>query len=237
MNIIEYVNNIQAEEKNKIVNRLDEIYKKMEGFSCYDKSLRPGKATSYLIYHLNGYYKNILNKSLNTYLEIGTLFGGSLIALVNSGFNKKAIAVDIYTGYYGNFDHKSNRKTYPKDKTHNSETHIQIVRGNVNNVGNCDLQLIKGSSQQESFISSIGNYNIPPLDVLFIDGDHAYKGAYSDYKLFYPYLKLGGLLLLDNHGTCGARGVRQCSNKIVEENKNIECHGVWNNNTWVVTKI
>lgn len=40
---------------------------------------------------------------------------------------------------------------------------------------------------------------IPPLDFLFIDGDHSYEGVLGDLKAFVPKLKPGGTLVLHDY--------------------------------------
>ncbi len=34
-----------------------------------------------------------------------------------------------------------------------------------------------------------------PIDILFIDGDHSYKGVIRDYNLFSPFVRKNGLIL------------------------------------------
>src|SRR5258708_36301569 len=43
------------------------------------------------------------------------------------------------------------------------------------------------------------------IDMLFIDGDHSYPGIKSDFNLYFPKLKVGGVMLF--HDTIWWRGV------------------------------
>ena len=39
---------------------------------------------------------------------------------------------------------------------------------------------------------------MPPLGLLFIDGDHELRQAYREYLMYRPYVKAGGLILFDD---------------------------------------
>jgi MMP 1-O-methyltransferase len=52
----------------------------------------------------------------------------------------------------------------------------------------------KGSS------SSIASMWKQPIDLLLLDGDHSQKGAREAYEAWIPFLKLGGIIVLQNTG-------------------------------------
>lgn len=55
------------------------------------------------------------------------------------------------------------------------------------------IKIIKGYSADvaKSFKGSI--------DMLYIDGDHAYESVKTDYKKWYPFLKKGGIIAFHDH--------------------------------------
>ena len=219
-------------EREEIIDKLLRISKKMKGRMCFESSLRPGQSSGFLIYCLDEYFKNN-NKLFETYLEIGTLYGGSLCALYDSGFSGKSYAVDIFEGYYGDFGihHTPHPAGYPRS----SDGHMQVVKDNVSLFGHMP-ECILGNTQDKKFVSEIiPKLDIPELDVLYIDGDHSYRGSISDFDAFCPYVKQDGLILLDNYEI---PGVRQTSKEITEKHSSlVEEVGVWNNSTWIGRKI
>ena len=38
------------------------------------------------------------------------------------------------------------------------------------------------------------------IDLLFIDGDHSYKGVIRDYEAYKNFVKLSGFIVFDNYG-------------------------------------
>jgi hypothetical protein len=233
MNIIKFVNNelMDARKKQLIVNELKQISKHMKGRACFNENLSLGQSSSFLIFCLIKYFKKN-NLSFNSYLEVGTLFGGSLCALYASGYTGIAYSIDIFTGYYGNFDDVSHTP-YPKGYEKNHAGHIQIVHDNVSRYGG-DPICIVGNTQKQEFLEKIPNLNIEKLDVLYIDGDHSYKGAISDYNAFVSYLKKDGILLVDNFEM---KGVQNAVVEMLREHAStITPLGVWNSTTWIGIK-
>lgn len=57
-------------------------------------------------------------------------------------------------------------------------------------------------NHRENVIQILGNsQKIPwelPIDVLYIDADHAYKGCKADYDLYSPFVVKGGLIIFDD---------------------------------------
>lgn len=58
-----------------------------------------------------------------------------------------------------------------------------------------DLRLIDGDSKEtssvERFAAALGGRK---LDLLFIDGDHTWEGVSSDYRLYSPFVRPGGVI-------------------------------------------
>ena len=229
-NLKDFADFLLANKKESIITELDFIAKEIDGYACYDPSLRPGKSSSFLIYALQDYF-NSQNKKFNSYLEIGTLFGGSLCALARSGFKGTAYGCDIYQGYYGNY----NDPRFPTGVQKNPSGHMSVVEKNVKKMGNNDieLKLICGDSLCRSFVEGISQYRIKPLDVLYIDGLHTKKGCIADWELYSQFLKKGGLLLADNYEM---KEIQQCVSDRLKTSVKNNVEGVWNNSTWIGVK-
>ena len=60
---------------------------------------------------------------------------------------------------------------------------------------------VKGDSKE------IGKIWRIPLGLLFIDGDHSFEGAKSDYEYFSPYIIEGGFLAMHDYDMSGPRRV------------------------------
>lgn len=53
------------------------------------------------------------------------------------------------------------------------------------------VYLLEMNSQDESTL-----YNIPPIEFLFIDGDHSFAGELKDIELWYPKVIPGGVIMI-----------------------------------------
>ena len=61
--------------------------------------------------------------------------------------------------------------------------------------GRQSVSLYTGDSHSEATRAAVQRYfRMQPLDLLFIDGDHAYDGVRRDYELFGPLVRPGGLI-------------------------------------------
>lgn len=175
--------------------------------------LEQGKATQFAIALLKPYFESI-NKTFNDYLEVGVLYGGTLCSLYNSGFKGMAYGLYIFKGYYG-------------DKRHTTSEHMKKVMDNTEEYGGIPF-LYECNTQKVSTQQIAKDINNPQLDVLYVDGDHTYKGAISDYNKLFPFLKSGGMLIMDNYEM---KGVKQAVRDI---NKEGTCHStaIWKNTMW-----
>lgn len=233
MNLVDFGNQAlnNPATKRSVIDALKSLTAKMKGRACFEETLPLGLSSSFLIYCLNDYFNQHRDEPLKTYLEIGSLFGGSLCALFDSGFSGTAYGVDIFSGYYGDFD--SQHTPFPAGYEKSTKGHMQVVRDNASLFGG-KPSLIAGNTQDSEFLTSLTSLPIQPLDVLFIDGDHTYKGAIADYYAFVPFLKNNGLVLFDNYE---AQGVKDAVVEALREHANsLSTVGVWNDSTWVGIK-
>ena len=218
MSFVKYINECleDQERKNSIINELDKIkatISKDKGLSCYEPDLKEGKATQFAIALLKPYFESI-DKVFNDYLEVGVLYGGTLCSLYNSGFKGMAYGLDIFKGYYG-------------DKRHTTSEHMQKVMDNTEEYGGIPF-LYECNTQKVSTEQIAKDINNPKLDVLYVDGDHSYKGAISDYNKLFPFLRSGGMLIMDNYE------MKDVQKAVKDINKEDTCHStaVWKNTMW-----
>ena len=218
MPFIDYINEHLEDQtkRNSIIAGLDDIratVQKDKGSYCYEPDLQVGKATPFAIALLKPYFESV-NKPFNSYLEVGVLYGGTLCSLYNSGFRGMAYGLDIFKGYYG-------------DKRHTTSEHMNKVMDNAKKYGGTPF-LHECNTQEVSTEQIAERINNAHLDVLYVDGDHSYKGAISDYNKLFPFLKSGGMLIMDNYETTG---VQEAVKNI---NKKDTCHSiaVWRNTMW-----
>ena len=61
------------------------------------------------------------------------------------------------------------------------------------------IQVI-GDSHEKSVFDKVKEKNVQVYDILFIDGDHSYKGVKQDFEMYSPLVKEGGLILM--HDVC-----------------------------------
>ena len=146
--------------------------------------------------------KEFLGVNCKNYLEIGTLWGGSVCSLMqlDTNYNTNFFCIDIFNGYYG-------KKCYKNDgnKTNidvDESNHLEIVRNNINkfNQHQNNFYLIKGKSNEtlQEFKKISDN-----IDLLFIDGDHSEKAVLEDFELYSKLMKKDGILVFDNYGSAG----------------------------------
>ena len=159
------------------------------------------------------YMKNLKkDMKCSVYVEIGVLYGGSMIEQMKDSQECIFIGIDPFTGYYGNsYDH--HRKV---DLTE----HYDIVKKNIdeNNPNNHKYHLIKGFS--ENSVEDFSKLDLQ-IDYLFIDGDHSYKGVMNDYNNYLPFVNKGGVIVFDNYNDNAWEEVTTAVNELLSDT-NIE---------------
>jgi len=119
-------------------------------------------------------------KNPKTILEIGTAGGGTLF-LFSQVAHKDAIliSIDLPETVYG--------ESYPKWKAHLYNTSVKPTQ---------TLFLIKANSHQTKTLRKIQHIlGKNKLDLLFIDGDHSYKGVKQDFQMYAPLVKENGIIV------------------------------------------
>jgi predicted O-methyltransferase YrrM len=149
------------------------------------------------------------------YVEIGVLYGGSIIKLMEDPQECFYVGIDPFTGYYGS--------EYDPHRGVNLKDHINIVKKNIdeNNPHNHKYHLIKGNSESEEVLKQFKELNIK-IDHLFIDGDHSAAAVKRDFYNYLPFMNKGGLILFDNYDDPSWTEVKPATDEIIEECSEIE---------------
>lgn len=116
------------------------------------------------------------------YLEIGTASGGTCLYLYNILRFQNVMSID--------------------DGTHRRAAHQKEFLSQIPNV----TQFI-GDSHSKNARTFIRNNLKGHFNIVFIDGDHRFKGAWQDVQLVLPFSKPGTLLIF--HDTVAAKGVEK----------------------------
>jgi len=156
--------------------------------------------------YLHGLYiiKQIMGESCKTYLEIGTLFGGSIAMLMQSDYETTFVGIDLFR-YYG-LDIDPNTGVEVSKDTAGMNIH-------KHNIYDDSYYLIEGDSHDPSFIR-LAKALLPKVDLLFIDGDHSKKGVIADFNNYSPLVSKGGVIVFDNYGDPNWKGVKKAVDKL-----------------------
>lgn len=134
-----------------------------------------------------------------TIVEIGSFFGRSTVCLglgSRAGNGARVIAVDPQFGS-------------PKH-THllRCDDPAPHLRANLARAGLSELVTVLQHTSERAAPLVPG-----PIDLLFIDGSHAYADVALDYALWFPKLRLGGLVAF--HDSWHMHGVRRFSGELL----------------------
>lgn len=172
-----------------------ELYRKEARFCVLD----PANSHLSVIYKLRESFSEKCD-----YLEIGSLFGYSMVHAIKSETPGTFIGVDLFenTGFIAMNDYRpdvverglSLKKTTGLVKECNSHQHV--------------VNFVSGNSQLDSTFDKVREIS-PEFDLIFIDGDHSHEGTLKDFKRYSPLLRKGGFLLFDDQDYPGIRKVIQ----------------------------
>ena len=137
-------------------------------------------------------YMKDLKKDMTckVYVEIGVLYGGSIIEQMKDSQECIFVGIDPFSGYYGN--------SYDPHRKVDLTEHYDIVKNNIdeNNPNNHKYHLLKGFSGD--MVDEFKKLNLQ-IDYLFIDGDHSYQGVMDDFKNYSPFVSKDGIIVFDNY--------------------------------------
>ena len=156
---------------------------------CVDRPILMGQARSEILE-----LARILEASApQRSLEIATNYGGTLFLLCTlSPPGAKIISVDLPSGPFGG--------GYPRRK---APLFRRFVRGGQ------QLHLIRADSHSlETKKRVLQILDGEQLDYLFLDGDHTYGGVQSDFQMYAPLVRSGGIIAF--HDITTYKRVSQC---------------------------
>jgi len=113
-------------------------------------------------------------------LEIGTAKGATLLGWCRIA-SKKVISVDLPGGIHGGGYPPIKQRLYKEFVADRPGIDIHLIQADSHSMATRKLAEEKLS----------GNL----IDVLFIDGDHSYAGVKSDFELWSPLVRCGGLVI------------------------------------------
>lgn len=134
----------------------------------------------------------LMSRRLNNIMEIGTKYGGVFYILSSISRGIK-ISVDKKGGSFGGWalnnhpyfgDVISSRNDFfcnrfdPKVHFILRDSHLKSTENIVKNL-----------------LYDYSKFKEDSLDLLFIDGDHTYKGVKQDYEMYSKYVRKGGLIV------------------------------------------
>lgn len=115
------------------------------------------------------------------YMEIGVLNGGSMCLVCQSSKRVRAVGIDL-------FEHGVGYK----------DVSLKMAEENIAAWGppGSSCLLISGNSHDPDILSRVSDRSI---DLLFIDGDHSQAGAATDWDMYSPLVKPGGVVVFDDY--------------------------------------
>lgn len=182
------INKIGANMIGRYCGSLED--KIMQSMSCYDVASR------------------FPSDKLYAHVEIGVLFGGSILAklsvLGRLNIRQTVIAIDPFEGYYQN----------PKDSLTGLEVTEQNFRKNIQKFGfdNQMVRIIKKYSTDDEVKPLLSKYRVISL---MIDGNHTYQGVRSDWEKYSDLVQSGGHVIYDDYEDRGWPGVTRFVNELI----------------------
>jgi cephalosporin hydroxylase len=116
-----------------------------------------------------------------TIIEIGAGKGGMLNAFCAvAAEDATIVSVDLEGGPYG----------YGEGATD------EELRDHANVKPSQTLHLVRGNSRDPAIVKRVSALIPNGVELLFIDGDHTYEGVSTDYRLYSPLVRPGGIIAL-----------------------------------------
>jgi cephalosporin hydroxylase len=121
------------------------------------------------------------------FMEIGSMYGWSLQHFIYYGKDEStAVVVDLpVRNFIGAKDWRVEKQEY-------NYTNVWPIWAKQKK---CRLFLIPDSSLKQTTLSKVKSVlDDTKLDFLFIDGDHRYEAIKSDYEMYSPLVRSGGII-------------------------------------------
>jgi predicted O-methyltransferase YrrM len=131
------------------------------------------------IFEIEALFRAVLNLSPKRVLEIGTARGGTLYLWTQAASADATIAsIDLPGGAFGG--------AYPACRIPFYQSFARPGQ---------HLHLLRTDSHAPETVHQVQSiFNPEPADFAFIDGDHSYEGVKSDFQLYGPLVRPGGII-------------------------------------------
>jgi hypothetical protein len=144
------------------------------------------------IHHYNHHValciKEMMGDQCKTYCEIGTHFGHSLCTVLHSKFPSRFVAVDLFS-----------RMGIAKDCMIKDVYKLAQSNVDIFNKHGYETNVLKGNSRSGRTIRKVADLCPDGIDLLFIDGDHRFKGVTKDFENYFPMVNSGGVIVFDDY--------------------------------------
>jgi len=137
------------------------------------------------IFEIEALFRAVLELSPKRVLEIGTARGGTLYLWSQAASaDATIVSLDLPGGAFGG--------AYP---TCRIPFYQSFARPSQH------LHLLRTDSHAPATVHQVQSmFSLEPIDFAFIDGDHTYEGVKSDFQLYGPLVRAGGIIAL--HDIC-----------------------------------
>jgi len=136
-----------------------------------------GGETFHHHYHILYDIRNRMDKPVVNFLEIGTCAGGSSCLMLSSPKPTSVVSVDL--GHHCS---------------------PEIIEANVKKFGRAENEFtyIVGDSRTPEVVGAVQNV-FTEVDILFIDGGHAYHEVIADFLNYKEMVVVGGFIVFDDY--------------------------------------
>lgn len=107
---------------------------------------------------------------------------------------KRILEIGVFRGYSA----ETWRKAFP-------DALVIGIDNSPHTIDFSDFTFIEGDSFDYETAARAKDYG--PYDFLFIDGDHTYNGVTTDFNLYYPLVRPGGIIGFHDTNSRGIQGV------------------------------
>ena len=130
-------------------------------------------------FEIEALYDMVCELGARRIIEIGTARGGTLyLWLQAASADATVVSVDLPGGEFGG--------AYPACRIPFYQSFARDGQ---------DLHLLRDDSHQTQTFNSVKQlFADQPVDFLFIDGDHTYEGVKTDFEMYGPLVRPGGLI-------------------------------------------
>jgi predicted O-methyltransferase YrrM len=161
--------------KARRAQRVDETLDLIEGFRLGRVVITAWQVRS----ELGRLLETVRSERPQVVLEIGTALGGTLFGFAQvAAPNALLVTIDLPAGGFGGGYYPARGYLYRR-----------FARGRQT------IHPLLGDSHRGETVARIQKLlGGRPVDFLFVDGDHEYKGVVKDYELYAPLVRPGGLI-------------------------------------------